>query len=202
MIGTLISRRSKTPLLAGLDRPGPQLVADEEILRDPLDLLAVHEVEAAPPALELEEARRLRVDVGEHVVVLVPERVRRIEVLEVLHQPGAVELAGAEVGRERREPGAAEQAAGVAHRVVALALAPRAAPVGHRRAVDDDRAGVVGVGGGQHHRRPAALAVADDRGLGRVGMQLAHPVHELRARRRRRRAASAPGSGSGKKITK
>ena len=107
MIGTFISRRSNTPPPPVLDRARPQLVADEEILRDPLDLFAVHQIEAAPPALELEEARRLGVDVGEHVVVLVPERVRRVEVLEVLHQPGAVELASAQVRGERGEPGAA-----------------------------------------------------------------------------------------------
>ena len=157
----------------------PQLVADEEVLRDPLDLFAVHQVEAAPPALEIEEARRLGVDVREQVVVLVPERVGRVEVLEVLDQIRAVEHAVAEVRGERREPRAAEQAAGIAHRVVALALAPGAAPVGHRRAVDHDRPGVVGIGRGQHHRRPAALAVADDRRLRAVRMQLAHVVHEL-----------------------
>ena len=137
------------------------------------------QVVAAPPALELEEARRLGVDVGEHVVVLVPERVGRVQVLEVLHQPGAVELACAEVGGERREPGAAEQPAGIAHRVVALAFAPGAAPVGHRRADDHDRTGVVGIGGGEHHRRPAGLAVADDCRLRGVRVQLAHAVHEL-----------------------
>ena len=38
------------------------------------------------------------------------------------------------------EPGAAEHAAGVAHRVVAFAFLPGAAPVRHRRAVDHDRA--------------------------------------------------------------
>src|SRR5439155_9661876 len=35
---------------------GPELVADEKIASDPLDLVAVHEVEATPPALELEKA--------------------------------------------------------------------------------------------------------------------------------------------------
>ena len=43
----------------GLHRARPQLVADEEVLRDPLDLLAIQQVVAAPPALELEEALRL-----------------------------------------------------------------------------------------------------------------------------------------------
>ena len=183
MIGERISRRSKALPAAELAPPRPHLVADEEVLRDPLDLLAVHQVEPAPPALELEEARRLGVHVGEHVVVLVQERVGRIQVLEVLHQPGAVERAVGEVRDERREPRAAQQPARVAHRVVARALVPGAAPVRHGRAVDDDRAGVLGVGGGQHHRRPPALAVADDHRLVALRMQLAHLAHELVLRR-------------------
>jgi hypothetical protein len=178
-IGTFIARRSNMPPCPVLHRAGPQLVADEQVAGDPLDLLAVHQVEAAPPALELQEARRLGVRVGEHVVVLVPEGVGRIEALEVLHQPGAVELAAGEVRGERGQPGAAQHAAGVAHRVVALALFPGAAPVGHRGAVDHDRAGVVRIGGGQHHRGPAALAVADDGRLGRLRVQPVHVRHEL-----------------------
>src|SRR5262249_56592406 len=91
--------------------PGPEFVAKEEIAGDPLDLVAVHQVVAAPPPLELEEARRLGVDVREEMVVLVPERVRGVQGLEVLDEPGAVELAVAQVRRERSEPRAAEQAA-------------------------------------------------------------------------------------------
>ena len=45
-------------LAAGSLGAGPQLVADEQVAGDPLDLLAVHQVEPAPPALELEEATR------------------------------------------------------------------------------------------------------------------------------------------------
>ena len=178
-IGALMSRRSNALPLRSPRSALPQLVADEEVARDPLDLLAVHEVEPAPPALEIEKARRLGVDVRVQVVVLVPERVRRVEVLEVLDEIRAVEDAVAQVGRQRRKPGAAEHAAGVAHRVVAGAFLPRAAPVRHRRAVDHDRTGVVGVGGREHHRRPAALAVADDRGLAARRMQRAHLAHEL-----------------------
>src|SRR6185503_16008104 len=93
-----------------------QLVADEEIADDPADLFLVEEVEAAPPALEVEEAPGLGVDVLEQVIVLAPERVGRIEGLEVLHEPRAVELAAAEIRGEKREPRASQQAAGVAHR--------------------------------------------------------------------------------------
>src|SRR3990172_3620429 len=39
-----------------------QLVADEQVLDDRYDFLAAQPVEAIPPALEVEEAIRLRVD--------------------------------------------------------------------------------------------------------------------------------------------
>ena len=74
---------------------------------------------------------------------------------------GAVEDAGAEIAGQRGQPGAAEQAAGVAHRV----LAADAGPVGERRAGDDDRAEELGAERGDDHHRPAGLAVADDAGL-------------------------------------
>ena len=112
------------------------------------------------------------------MVVLVPERVGGVQVLEVLDEVGAVEDAGAQVGRQRREPRAAEDAAAVAHRVVVAAVLPGAAPVRHRRAVDDDRPRVVGVRRREHHRRPAALAVADDRRLRARRMPCAHLAHE------------------------
>src|SRR5215472_17177837 len=109
-------RRLDLPQIKGLTAfpvggAGPELVADKQIARDPLDLLAIHQIEAAPPALELEEARWLGIDVREDVVVLVPERVGRVEVLEILDQVRSVEDSVAEVGRERRKPSAAEQAA-------------------------------------------------------------------------------------------
>ena len=179
----------------------PELVADEQITRDPLDLFAVHQVIAAPPALELDKARRFRIDVVEHVVVLVPERVGRVQVLEVVHEMRAVELAVAKVGRQRREPRAAQNAAGIAHRIVRLAFAPRAAPVRHRRAVDHNGTGVVGRRAREHHCGPAALAVADDRRLRAVGMQCAHlPTNCCSAAHTSSKVW--PGSGSWKNTTK
>ena len=77
-----------------------QLVADEQVLDDRQDFLAAQEIVASPPALEIQEALALSVDVGEDLVVLVPERVRRAQVLKVLHQPGAVEPAVAQVGQQ------------------------------------------------------------------------------------------------------
>src|SRR6185312_9581725 len=70
-----------------------QLVADEEVVDDPANLLLVHQVVAAPPALELEKALRLVVDIVEQVVILFPVRVRGIEALEILDEMCAVELA-------------------------------------------------------------------------------------------------------------
>ena len=88
---------------------------------------------AAPVLLESEIARCLGIDVGVNVVLLGPEGVGRIQVLEVLHQPCAVEAAGAEIVGQRGQPAAAGQSAAVTHRVVA-------GPVRQWRAGDDDRA--------------------------------------------------------------
>ena len=81
-----------------------QLVADEEIVDYPADLLFVHQVVAAPPALELEKALGLDVDVVEQVVILVEDRVGWIQIFEVLDEIGAIELAAAQVAREQRQP--------------------------------------------------------------------------------------------------
>ena len=86
MIGERIALRSKSrprPIRAS---PCASLLPTKRLLDDPSDLLLVHQVEAAPPALELEEALGLGVDLGEQVVILVPERVGGIEVLEVLDE--------------------------------------------------------------------------------------------------------------------
>ena len=51
----------------------------------------------SPPALETEIARRLRIDLGVEIVLLGPERIRRIKALEILNQPRAIELAATEI---------------------------------------------------------------------------------------------------------
>src|SRR3954466_14717473 len=48
---------------------GCELVADEQVVDDPLDLFPVHQEEAAPPALKFQKALRLCVDLGKEVVV-------------------------------------------------------------------------------------------------------------------------------------
>ena len=156
------------PPVGGLNRARRQLVADEQLVRDEAHLVLGGEEIAAPPLLEAEVALFLGIDLGVQIVRLAPERVGRVQALEVLHQIGAVERAVAEVAHQRGEPRAAEQAARVAHRVAAL----EARPIGERRARDrDDPDGVRG-GGRHHHDRPAGLAVADhDRLAVGVGMQ-------------------------------
>ena len=178
MIGWRIDFRSKWRPGPSRASPAASLLPTKRFDGDPADLLLVHVVVAAPPALELEEAPRFVVDVRVEVVPLVPQRVRRVEVLEVAHEVRAVERAGAEVARHQREPVAAGEAAQVAHRAVAVV----ARPVGHRRAVDHQRSRDVGARGREHHHRPAALAVADHRGLRALRMALDDDADELRFR--------------------
>ena len=117
----------------------------------------------------------LGVDLRIEVVELGPVGIRGIEVLEIVDEVGAVELAVAEIPGERREPGAAEQASGVAQRI----LAADAGPIRERRAGEQDRADEIRGERGEHHQRPAALAIADhERFVVRVRMQLAQLAHE------------------------
>ena len=90
----------------------------------------------------------------------------------------AVELPRTEVARQQRDPRAAQEAARVAHRVVAVV----AGPVRHRRAVDHERPGHVGTRGREHHHRPSALAVADQRGLRALPVAVRDDPHEFRLR--------------------
>ena len=160
-----------------LDPTGREVVADEELVDDELDLFRVEIDVAAPPALEAEIARGFGVDLGIEIILLAPQRVGRVEALEILHQPGAVELAMAEIAGQRREPAAAQQAAAVAHRILAM----HARPVGHRRSGDDDRTEELGPHRGQDHHGPACLAVADHAGLAvGLGVQRDHALQEDR----------------------
>src|SRR5207247_6424911 len=85
------------PAVGCLDTPRGQIVADEELVDNELNLVGVEVDMPAPPALELQIAVRLGIDLGIDIVLLGPERVRGIHVLEILYQPRAVELA--EIGR-------------------------------------------------------------------------------------------------------
>ena len=78
------------------------MIADEQLIDDELNLLGVEIDMAAPPALEAEIARAFGVDLRIEIILLAPQRVRRILILEILHQPGTVELAMAEIAGRRR----------------------------------------------------------------------------------------------------
>src|SRR5439155_1203077 len=80
--------------------PGGEVIADEEFINDELDLLGIQIDMAAPPAFEIEITIGFGVDLGKDIVLLRPQRVRGVLALEILHEPGAVELAAAEVARQ------------------------------------------------------------------------------------------------------
>ena len=197
--GERTSLRSRYVAGRGLDLAAGQPVADEQLVDDPADLLLVHQVVAAPPPLELEEPRRLGIDVGVQVVVLVPEGVGRVEALEVGDQVGAVEHAVAQVADQPGEPGPAEQAAEVAHRALARPAPQVGAPVRHRGAVDHQRAGQLRACGGQQHHRPAALAVAEDDGLRAVRVPRRDRLRRTGPGPPRRRGSSGPAPGRGRR---
>src|SRR6185312_4938962 len=155
------------------DAAGREIVADKQFIDDELDLLRVQVDVRAPPALEFEITVGLSINLGIDVVLLGPQRVGRVLVFEILHQPRAVEFAGAEVARQRRQPASAEQPAGVAHRILAVDTGP----VSQRRAGNDHRAKQLGAQRSQDHDRPAGLAIADYAGLA-VGL-LVPPDHRL-----------------------
>ena len=163
--------------VAGHDLGRGELVADEQVVDDPLHLLGIEEDVAAPPFLEAEIARALGVDLGVELVLLAPKGVGRVHVLEILDQGRAVEDAMAQIARECRQPAATIEPTRIAHRVLAV----HAGPIGQRRTRDDHRAEQLGPDGGHQHDGPAALAVADHHGLAvGVGMQLDHPLEERR----------------------
>ena len=88
--------------VGGANLAGRKLVADEQVVDDPLHFAGVEQNRAAPPGLKREEALLLGVDLGIDVVFLGPKRVRRIELLEIGDEVRAVELAGAEVAGKAR----------------------------------------------------------------------------------------------------
>lgn len=89
-----------------------ELVADKEMSDDFDDLLTAEAIPRVPPALEFEETILLLIDVEEQLRVFFPNCVLRLEVFEVLDQPGAVKTAVVEIGKQARHPASAEKAAG------------------------------------------------------------------------------------------
>ena len=169
-MGERILRRSIAGAVRRLDHSRRELVADEQLIDDELDLLCVQIDVASPIAFEAQIARRLRVDLGIDIILLGPQRVCRVLVLEILHQPGAVELAAAEVAGKRGKPAPAQKSAAVAHWIFSV----HATPIGQGRTGDNDGAEQFGAHRGEHHDCPSALTVADDSGLAvRVRVQRA-----------------------------
>jgi hypothetical protein len=86
-------------------------------------------------------------------------------------------MAVSHVSRERRQPASTEQAAGVAHRILAV----HAGPIRERCAGNDQWTDELRIKGCQHHHRPPALAIADDTGFA-IGLrvQLDHALQKLR----------------------
>src|SRR5215468_2218724 len=87
--------------IAGLNSTCREIVADEQLVDNELDLLGVQIDVTTPPALEPEIARSFGVNLGVEIVLLAPQRVRRIEVLEILHKPGTVKFSMAEIAGHR-----------------------------------------------------------------------------------------------------
>ena len=128
---------------------------------------------SSPPAFEFQIARHFRVDLGIKVVLLRPKRIGRIEILEVFHQPSAVEYSIAQIADHCRQPATPKHAAGITHGV----LPAHAGPIGHRRSRQDNRAAQIRIRRRQHHNGPSRLTVADDHGLFiRLGMQFGDPL--------------------------
>src|SRR6266550_5338962 len=84
-----INRRS----VGALDSAGRKIVADEQLIDNELDLLGIEIDVTSPPALESEITRCLGVDLGIEIVLLGPQRVCVILVLEIVYEPRPVELA-------------------------------------------------------------------------------------------------------------
>src|SRR5262249_46283804 len=108
----------------GLEPAGRKIVADKQLVDNELDLLGIQVDVATPPAFELEVSLGLGIDLGIDIVLFGPQRVRRIHILEILHQPGAIELAAAEIAGERGQPASTEQSSGIAHRILAADTGP------------------------------------------------------------------------------
>lgn len=66
---------------------------------------------AVLPALEREEAFLFGVDLLVQVIILLPQGAGRIQALEILHQPCAVEAAVCEVGQQMHQSRTAQQPA-------------------------------------------------------------------------------------------
>ena len=113
--------------------------------------------------------------VGPDVVLLGPQRVCRVEIVEVGDQPGGVVDAAANVAHHAVEPGAAVPAAHIAHGV----LAADTTPVREGRARNHHWPHHIGAHASGHHGVPAGLTVSEHEGLAEgLGVQLSDLLDE------------------------
>jgi len=129
------ARQVSNAMRVDLDLSLLKPVADEQVLDDGDHLLAAQPIEAVPPPLEVEKPLLLGVDVREEIGVLIPNGRLRLQTLEVLCQPGAIEAIEPEVCEVVRQPNAAHEAGGNAHGINPWL----AGPIGERRAIQYHR---------------------------------------------------------------
>ena len=91
--------------------PCGEIVTDEQFIDDELYLLGIQVDMSAPPTFEFQIAISFGIDVRVDVVLLGPERIRWIHVLEILDEPRAVELSAAEIAGKRGQPASTQQPA-------------------------------------------------------------------------------------------
>src|SRR5262245_58610541 len=161
----------ETNAIAGHDLRGRKLVPDKEIVDHPLHFLAAQYDEIPPPFLEIQITAPLPLRICPDVVLLRPQRVGGVEIVEVRDQPGGIENAIAEITHQAVDPGPAQDTTKVAHRVLSV----HAAPVGKWRARNNYRSDNVGTHACGDDRVPAGLAVAEHEWCSQgLGMELAH----------------------------
>ena len=180
-----------------LDLADGELVADEEVLRRSTPSPPCSCRKWPPHHFSNSRNRgALGVDLRVEVVELGPVGVRRVEALEVVDEVGAVELAVAEVAGQRGQPRCRPSA-----RPSSASGSCRRRPPSRRSASRRAGSGRPSCGRerGEHHQRPAALAVADDERLALgVRVQLVHLAQELRPRRARPTRSSGPAPAPGR----
>ncbi len=132
----VVTLRAKTqyrrPNIAQVDShpvPGHDLrrckaVADKQLIHDPLDFFSIQIDVTAPPLFEFKKSGTLGVNVRPKVVILRPQGVGGIQVLEIFDQMAAIERSATEIAGKRSQPTAAGKSAGVAHWILALYPSP------------------------------------------------------------------------------
>ena len=96
--------------------------------------------------------------------MFLPERLLRLQVLEILREPGTIKTTGTQIGHEMREPGAAEQAARDAHWIDTGLTRP----IRQGRTVKHNRTGETAAISSQQSQCPAGLTVTIENRLAAI----------------------------------